>query len=101
MLYTRERQYAATKFMEYVRCEVFMAVTMKNIVLWYFTPCSSCMNRCFGGMDHLLHQSDRNRRARQILLVTSNRSTLAISCQHDDGGDTFLRNVGSYNSHTV
>jgi hypothetical protein len=28
-------------------------------------------------------------------------SKLADSCQVDDGGDTFLRNVGSYKSHTA
>jgi hypothetical protein len=30
------------------------------------------------------------------LAVTSNRSNL-----HEDGGDTFLRNEGSYKSHTA
>jgi hypothetical protein len=38
------------------------------------------------------------------LAVTSNRRTLrrnAIHCHHDDGGNTFLRNVGFYNSHTA
>jgi hypothetical protein len=33
------------------------------------------------------------------LAVTSNWSTLQIN--PDDGVDTFLRNVGSYNSHTA
>jgi hypothetical protein len=32
-----------------VRFEVFMAVTMKNVVFWYVTPCGSCKNRSFGG----------------------------------------------------
>jgi hypothetical protein len=37
-----------------------------------------------------------------MLGVTSNRSMLlADSCHPDDGGDTFLRNVSSYKSHTA
>jgi hypothetical protein len=28
-----------------VRCEVFTAVTMKNVVCWDVTPCGSCKNR--------------------------------------------------------
>jgi hypothetical protein len=36
------------------------------------------------------------------LAVTSNRRTLRRnSCHPDDGGATFLRNVGSYRSHTT
>jgi hypothetical protein len=35
------------------------------------------------------------------LAVTSSGSTLAESCHHDDGRGTFLRNVGSYKSHTA
>jgi hypothetical protein len=45
----------------YVRFEVFMAVTMKNGVFWDVTPCGSCKNRRFGGTYHLLHQGDKNR----------------------------------------
>jgi hypothetical protein len=33
----------------YVRFEVFTAVTMKNCVLWDITSCGSCKNRRFGG----------------------------------------------------
>jgi hypothetical protein len=35
------------------------------------------------------------------LAVTSNRSTLVDACHHDDGGETFLQNVGSYKSDGV
>jgi hypothetical protein len=31
-------------FSEYVRFEVFTAMTMKNGVFWDVTPCSSCKN---------------------------------------------------------
>jgi hypothetical protein len=43
---------------------------MENAVFWDVTPCGSCKNRRFGG-----------------------------TCHHSDGGDTFLRNAGSYKSH--
>jgi hypothetical protein len=33
----------------YVRFEVFTAMTMKNAVFWDVTPCGSCKNRRFGG----------------------------------------------------
>jgi hypothetical protein len=33
----------------FVRFQVFTAVTMKNGVFWDVTPCGSCKNRCFGG----------------------------------------------------
>jgi hypothetical protein len=46
------------------RYEVFVAVTMKNATSWDFTPCSSCMNRRFGGTCGLHHQGSENRRAR-------------------------------------
>jgi hypothetical protein len=35
---------------QYVRFEVFTAVTMKNCVFWDVTPCGSCKNRHFGGI---------------------------------------------------
>jgi hypothetical protein len=41
-----------------------MAVTMQNAVLWDVTPCGSCKNRRFGGMERLYHQGDKNQRAR-------------------------------------
>jgi hypothetical protein len=34
---------------DYVRVEVFTAVSMKNSVFWDVTPCESCKNRNFGG----------------------------------------------------
>jgi hypothetical protein len=34
---------------DYVRVEVFTAVTIKNAVFWNITPCGSCKNRRFGG----------------------------------------------------
>jgi hypothetical protein len=47
--------------LDYVRFEVFTAVTMKNDVFWDVPPCGSCKNRRFGGTWRLLHQGDKNR----------------------------------------
>jgi hypothetical protein len=47
-----------------LRFEVFMAVTMKKAVFWDVAPCRYGVNRRFGGT------------------------------YPEDGGDTFLRNVG-------
>jgi hypothetical protein len=60
----------------YVRFEVFTAVTMQNGVFWDVTPCGSCKNRRFGGTKRPLHQGDKNRRLGTTLAVTSNRRTL-------------------------
>jgi hypothetical protein len=60
-----------------VRFKVFTTVTMKNAVFLDVKPCGSCEDRGFGGT-HLL---------------------VATYFLPDDGGDTFLRNVGSYKSH--
>jgi hypothetical protein len=39
----------AAKKYQYVRFEVFTAVTIKNGVFWDVTSCGSCKNRRFGG----------------------------------------------------
>jgi hypothetical protein len=62
----------------YVRFEVFTAVTMKSAVFWNVTPCDSCKNRRSGGTYSLHHQGDKNRRAKKTLAVTSNWTTLLI-----------------------
>jgi hypothetical protein len=51
---------------QFVRFEVFMAVTMKNVIFWDVTPCGSCKNRRLGGTCGLHHQGDKNRRARNV-----------------------------------
>jgi hypothetical protein len=40
------------------------SLTAKNAVFWDVTPCSSCMNRRFGGKYRPNYQSEKNRRAR-------------------------------------
>jgi hypothetical protein len=54
-------KYAIMNPSQYVRFEVFTAVTMKNDVFWDVTPCVSCKNRRFGITWRLFHQGDKNR----------------------------------------
>jgi hypothetical protein len=61
---------------QYVRFEVFTALTMKNVVFWNVTPCGSCKNRRIGGTERLLHQGDKNHfvfllSARRLLVTAS------------------------------
>jgi hypothetical protein len=64
-----------TKTTQNLRFEVYKAVTMKKGVFWDVTPCGSCKNDV--------------------------SEELSASCHPDEGGAKFLRNVGSYNSHTA
>jgi hypothetical protein len=48
-------------YRDYVISEVFTAMTTKNAAYWDVTPCSSCKNRCFGGIYRLRRQGDKNR----------------------------------------
>jgi hypothetical protein len=41
-------------------------MTMKNVIFWDVTTCDSCKNRCFGGTYRLHHQSDKDRRGRNV-----------------------------------
>jgi hypothetical protein len=60
---------------------------MKNSVFWDVAPPRSCVNRRFGGM-YQLHLQGRQIRERE--------TSVSMWLQHpEDGGDTFLRNVGS------
>jgi hypothetical protein len=54
---------AAVTLCIYVRFEVFTAVTMKNAIFWDMAPCSSCVNRRFGGT-YRLHLQGRKIRER-------------------------------------
>jgi hypothetical protein len=44
-----------------VRFEVFTAVTLKNALFWVIMSSGSYKNRRLGGIQHLHHQSDKNR----------------------------------------
>jgi hypothetical protein len=66
--------------MNYLRFEVYTAVTMKNAVFWDVTPCDSCKNRRFGGAYGLRHQDDK-------ICELGTMLQFADSCHPDDGGD--------------
>jgi hypothetical protein len=107
--------------LHYVRFEVFSAVTMKNVIFLDVTSCGSCKRRHFGGTYRLHLQSENNQRTRNSLSVVSKCSTLrrihsyirkeVIEWDilhgghdyfyHEDEGDKFLRNFGSYRNHTA
>jgi hypothetical protein len=48
-----------------LRIEVFTAVTMKNAVFWDVAPCTSCVNRRFGGT-YRLHLQGRKIRENSL-----------------------------------
>jgi hypothetical protein len=75
----------------YESFEVFTAVTMKNGVFWDVTPCDSCKNRRFEELSAFFIRVTRIGQLGTTLALTSN----------PDGGAKFLRNVGSYKSHTA
>jgi hypothetical protein len=60
-----------TKNKKYVGFEVFTAVVLKSIFFWDMTPCSALSGRCFAELFY----------------------------DPEDGGDTFLRNVGYHSTH--
>jgi hypothetical protein len=64
------------------------------------TPCDSCKIRRFGGVPYLHHQDNKIPPARNN--VNSNEQLKLVDCcQFNDVGDTFLRNISSYKSHTA
>jgi hypothetical protein len=73
---------------------------LKNDVFWDVTPCGSCKKRLSASIMRVTRISELG----PTLAVTSKRRTLPRNtncCHPDDGGAKFLRNVGSYKSHTA
>jgi hypothetical protein len=64
----------------------------KNAIFWNVTPCGCSKNRRFGGKHRIHHQVS--------LLVTANTIQSSYFFHLVDGGDTLIRNVRSYKSHT-
>jgi hypothetical protein len=85
-----------------------MTVNVMIIIFWEMTPCGSYKNRRFGG-SYRLHLQDARVRAGYrvsyesvpIQELTTLLCNLLVLVHPEDGGDTILRNVGSYKSHTV
>jgi hypothetical protein len=86
---------------------------MKNAVFWNIKRNGSFKNRKFEGNIASIIRVTRVVELGTTLAVTSNRNTPrfrsnrllvianVVSCRPDDGGDTFLPNVGSFKSHTT
>jgi hypothetical protein len=74
-------------------------MTMKNVVSWGVAPCGSYRNRRFGGRYHPHHQGENNQQTESTLAIARDCNIPQRILQPDDGGDTFLRNFGSYKSH--
>jgi hypothetical protein len=86
---------------------------MMIIIFWEMTPCGSYKNRRFGG-SYRLHLQDVRVQASTERVVSSydiigvavytrvyHSLCLLVLVHPEDGGDTILRTVGSYKSHTV
>jgi hypothetical protein len=74
-----------------MRLVLKLTYKLKNTVYWNVTPCGSYKNRRLGGTYHLHHRGEKNQRARKNM----------DSFHPDDGGNTFLRDFGSYKSHAA
>jgi hypothetical protein len=72
----------------FVRFEVFTAVTMNNAVFWDVASCKYCVNRRFGGTYRLHLQGIR---------IRERGTSVSRWLQTEEGGDTFIRNVGLHN----
>jgi hypothetical protein len=70
-------------------------VTIKNAVFWDVAPCKSCVNRRFGGT-YRLHFQGRKIRELQIVATSSGWFLARGFFYPEDGGDTFLQDVGSH-----
>jgi hypothetical protein len=78
---------------------------MKNAVFWNVGPCRSAVNRRFGGT------CSRHLQGRKLRERGTSVSQSAATCSRwflfrgffypEDGGDTFLRSVGSHKIYTV
>jgi hypothetical protein len=83
---------------KYRKIEVFTAVTMKNVVFWDVVPCIFCLNRRFGGI-YCLHL--HGRKPRELRTSVSRLVPRSRLFYHEDGGNTFLRNVGLHKIFTT
>jgi hypothetical protein len=76
--------------------------SMKNAIFWDVAPCRSCVNRRFGGTHRLQLQGRKTRERGTRVRCLQPRWFLARGFFYpEDGGDTFLRNVGSHKIYTA
>jgi hypothetical protein len=74
---------------------------MKNGVFWVVTPCGSCKKRRLGGTTAWYWYLVFLRSVRRLLVAACAVPSSSIFGHPDEGGARFLRNVGSYKSHTA
>jgi hypothetical protein len=87
--------------MHYVRFELFTAVTMKNAVFWDVAPCRSYVSRHFWGT-YCLHLVGRKIRERGTCVSRWLQTAHPREFYYrEEGGHTFLRNVGSHKIYTA
>jgi hypothetical protein len=80
---------------EIVRFEAFTAMIMKNVVFWDVALCRACVSRSFGGKYSLHLQGRKIPERESAWIATYSRWFPARGFFYmEDGGDTFLRNVG-------
>jgi hypothetical protein len=89
--------------MTYVGFEVFTAVVLKSIFFWVMTPCSALSGTRRFGRTYRLHLQGR-RIVQQTSEQAGGKQKLArwfaeLFFNPEDGGDTFLRNVGYHSTH--
>jgi hypothetical protein len=78
----------------YVGFEVLTAVVMNVIIFSDIAPCSRYVNRRFG-ITHHLHLQGR------ILVPATHWFLARLIFGPEDGGDSFLRNVGPRTNYSV
>jgi hypothetical protein len=76
--------------------------SLKIVVFWDVTPCGSWKIDVSEERIASIIRVERIGELGITLVVSSNRSALRRNtCHPDDKGNTFLRNVGPYKSHTA
>jgi hypothetical protein len=78
-----------------VRFEVFTSATMNNAVFWDVASCSSCVNQHFASIFSV------QKSALQTAATCSRWFLVRGFFYPEDGGDTFLQNVGSHKNYTA
>jgi hypothetical protein len=74
---------------------------MKNAVFWNVRPCGSCKNTFRMNVSSLLRGTGISDLGTTLVVVSNGRTQRRNTCHPEDGGATFLRNIGSYKSHTA
>jgi hypothetical protein len=85
----------------YIRFEVFTAVTMKNTIFWDVTPCGSCNIWRFERLTSIVRVKRICELGTTLAVTSKWNAPKRNTCHPDDGGNNFLRNVGSHKNLTA